>query len=434
MRFRRSLVAGLLLLLFIPLTWLAWQARLEGRPAETPPTLVAAAAVRAPTPTLAATAAPSPLPTLTLQPAQTLELATPTRPTDPPTATATATTTPIPVDRTCPDPPPPKPEYERYYLNGQAWPTLDPAAGAHFWMAAPLALEAGGQENGGENGEARGPDRLRITEWFPYGYDANGRYLLHNGVDVAEPQGTLLLAVADGTVVTAGDDATALYGWRCDWYGHLVVIELDQRWRGQPVYALYGHVLGIAVAVGQRVTRGQPVAEIGLGGAAVLPHLHFEVRIGTNEFGSTRNPLLWLVPNLGRGVIAGRLVDPEGRPWQGVVISAVGRSEGTSSRSTWTYLDDPQHTIKPDEGYAENFVMGDVPPGRYQLYVSLQGVQYTAEVEVKAAQVSTIEIVTEPYKTPTPTPPPTAGLSPTPTLLLTPDPLPTSPPLPEAGG
>ncbi len=293
------------------------------------------------------------------------------------------------VDRTCPDPSPARPEYYHYYLSGDIWATPDLAIGDHFWMTKPF-------EGGG---------RLLITEWFPYGYDAGGRYLIHNGIDMAEPKGTPLLAVADGTVHVAGDDASALYGWRCDWYGHLVVIELDDLWQGEPVYALYGHVQNIGVEVGQRVSRGQAIAEVGVGGAATRAHLHFEVRVGEHTFDGTRNPLLWIAPPSNRGLIVGRLVDPEGRPWQGVAISALGKSEGTSDYTSWTYLGDPELIVNPDETYAENFVIGDVAPGIYDLIVSIQGVLYKLEIDVEPSRLTTVEIVTEPFKTPTPEPP-----------------------------
>lgn len=303
-----------------------------------------------------------------------------------PTETPHPTVAPDLNDRTCPDPSPLKPEYLRYYLSGGSWPKPDPELVSHFWLSMPFY----------------GGERLLITEWFPYGYDVGGRYLIHNGIDMAEPLGTPILAVAEGTVVVAGDDASVLYGWRCDWYGHLVVLELDDRWGREPVYILYGHVQNISVEPGQRVSRGESLAEVGLGGAASLPHLHLEVRVGDNVFSSTRNPLLWLVPSSRRGVIAGRLLDPLGRPWQGVLVSAVGRTEGTSDHLTWTYLGDPQLLVNPDETFAENFVIGDLEPGRYTLFVTLQSVTYSVDVDVEPGKLSVSEIITEPYKTPTP--------------------------------
>lgn len=303
-------------------------------------------------------------------------------------STITALAKADPIDRTCPNPPLAKPDYAHYYLSGDEWPVPEASPEEHFWLKKPLP----------------GGGRLLYTEWFPYGYDVGGRYLIHNGIDIAEPEGTPLIAAADGTVIVAGDDYSRLYGWRCDWYGHLVVIELDRQWLDQPVYILYGHVLEIEVKPGQRVSMGQKVAEVGVGGAATLPHLHFEVRVGTNEFKSSRNPLLWLEPPATRGIIAGRLIDPEGRPWQGVAVTAVGRSDGTEDHTTWTYLDDSQHLINPDDTLAENFVIGDLLPGEYELFVELQGEIYRYPVNVYGGELSEAEVITAPFKTVTPTP------------------------------
>lgn len=343
-----------------------------GAPTETlvPPATATARPTSTPAATATATAAATPLPSPTLNI----------------TATVVALDAADPVDRSCPDPPPGKPDYRHFYLDAEPWPAPYAELKTHFWLDKPLP----------------GGGRWLYTEWLPYGYDAGGRYLLHNGIDSAEPLGTPVLAVADGTVVVAGDDASRLYGWRCDWYGHLVVIELDRQWQGQPVYAVYGHVLAIQVRPGQRVSRGQPVAEVGFGGAAALPHLHFEVRVGSNEFSATRNPLLWVAPPPTRGIIAGRLVDPDGRPWQGVTVAAVGRSEGTETYTTWTYLGDAQHLANADESLAENFVLADLKPGEYELYVELQGEVYKAPVVVQGGQLTTAELVTQPLKTPTP--------------------------------
>jgi hypothetical protein len=316
------------------------------------------------------------------------------------------------VDRTCPDPPPGRPDYLPNRVADLIWPVPGAeAAEPHFWVGLPFQP---------------GDEPTRRNDYFPYGYDANGRFLLHNGVDYAEPRGAPLLAVADGTVVTAGSDELELYGWRCNWYGQLVVVELDRRWHGLPVYALYGHVLNIRVAVGQRVAQGEPVAEVGLGGVATAAHLHFEVRVGSNEFGSTRNPLLWIAPQPGYGLIAGRILDPQGRPWQGVAISAIDRQGQNPFRTTWSYLDDARHLARPDEELAENFLFADLAPGSYQLYTRVQGIEYNAYVEVVAGQVTTVEIITEPYRTPTPTPTPTAEPTPLPGGEGTPTPEPTA--------
>ena len=172
------------------------------------------------------------------------------------------------------------PDYKRYYLGSRIWPQPLENPRTHFWLDKPLP----------------GGGRFLINSNFPYGWDGSGAYLLHNGVDSGATLGTPVLAAADGTVVVARSDKNELWGWKCDWYGELVVLELDEQWLGQPIYALYGHVLEINVKEGDRVVRGEQIAEVGFGGAAIVPHLHFEVRIGSNEYNTTRNPMLWIRP------------------------------------------------------------------------------------------------------------------------------------------
>ena len=345
------------------------------------PTLAATAVPITIPPTKTAVSTPSttPVPTMTGTPTR-LPTETPP-PTETTLPTVTSVPTLIPVDRTCPVESPEKPEYQHYFLAPEPWPTPDlVGAEAHFWLTKPLTADQ--------------PLALNLT--YPYGSDGNGRYLLHNGLDSLADKGVDVLAAGAGMVAYAGPDAEILYGWRCDWYGNLVVIEHDELWRGQPVYSLYGHVLDVSVETGQRLAAGDRVAEVGFGGVATHPHLHFEVRVGSNEFGYTRNPLLWLTPGTDRGVIVGRLVDAEKRPWQGARVTLIdGSGDEVEFLDTWTYLDDPEHLIKPDEVVAENFVFGDLAPGNYELFTKIEGVEYRQSVAVVGGEAHIIEIVTE---------------------------------------
>jgi murein DD-endopeptidase MepM/ murein hydrolase activator NlpD len=330
-------------------------------------------------------------------------------PTETQTATAPSASSGqvVPVNRRCPEESPARPTYTSYFLAADAWPLPQGEPLAHFDFVKPVP----------------GGGRTIINKTFPYGSDGGGRYLLHNGIDIAGELGMPVLAVAGGTVVVAQADESELYGWRCDWYGHLVVLELDQTWQGQPVYVLYGHVLSLSVEVGQHVSQGEPIAEVGIGGVATVPHLHLEVRVGSNEFSSTRNPMLWIDPGPTRGVVAGRLLDPQGRPWQGVVVTLVDASEDEAEFiNTWSYQGDPQGLIHPDELLAENFVFADVKPGEYTLYVKLQGVEYRQSIQVVEGELTMVELVTEPYKTPTPTP----EVLPTPEVTTEPEMTPTA--------
>ena len=285
----------------------------------------------------------------------------------------------------CPSATPSKPEYASYTVSSHAWPTPDPYVALPLMLSDPLP---GAERNHG----------------YPYGSDGSGRYLIHNGLDLADADNGLAGAVAPGTVIVARADVDEQFGWRCDWYGQLVVLRLDAEWEGEPVYVLYGHVSDVQVTENQHVEQGDPIARKGSAGVAVVPHLHLEVRVGVNEFAATQNPTLWLKPADGTGLIAGRLIDPDGNAWEGVVVTLIDRRGELPFLNTWTYLDDPQSLIRPNPGLAENFVFGPVPAGTYDVYVSLQGVAYRQSVEVRAGQLTPVEIITQPGRLATPEP------------------------------
>jgi murein DD-endopeptidase MepM/ murein hydrolase activator NlpD len=223
--------------------------------------------------------------------------------------------------------------------------------------------------------------------YYPYGTNARGQYLWHFGIDIQNPQYTPIIAVGTGTVVHAGpDNVGPLVGPWPDFYGQAVVIQHDEPWQGQPVYTLYGHVSRVLVQVGQKVGAGQLVAQVGQLGVALGPHLHLEVRLGANTYENTRNPDLWVQPDPGFGVIAGRVVDYQNYfvPQQLVTLH---RAENPSRywRETFTY---PDSTVNSDDNYVETFTFSDVPAGNYLLKTSVDGHQLTAPVTVSRGAVS----------------------------------------------
>lgn len=92
---------------------------------------------------------------------------------------------------------------------------------------------------------------------------------LHQGIDLAAPIGTPVLAAASGVIVGAG--------WHSG-YGNLIKIEhLDGS------VTLYGHTNKILVTHGQKVEQGQQIAEMGNTGNSTGSHLHFEIHPKSNE-------------------------------------------------------------------------------------------------------------------------------------------------------
>lgn len=92
-----------------------------------------------------------------------------------------------------------------------------------------------------------------------------GRSAGHNGVDMAASKGTPILAAADGVVIFAGYS---------NGFGNTVMIK-----HSAEITTLYGHIRegGIKVSVGQSVSRGQKIAEVGSTGRSTGNHLHFTV-------------------------------------------------------------------------------------------------------------------------------------------------------------
>ena len=112
------------------------------------------------------------------------------------------------------------------------------------------------------------------TMTSPFGprvHPITGEQSFHTGTDFGAPDGTVILAAADGTVTVAGPVSG---------YGNLIVIE--HQIGGQTVATAYGHMwdTGIHVHVGDRVSAGQHIGDVGSNGNSTGPHLHFEVRPG----------------------------------------------------------------------------------------------------------------------------------------------------------
>jgi len=240
----------------------------------------------------------------------------------------------------------------------------------------------------GPDGEG---DRYPGT-YFPYGATGGGRYHLHHGVDYMNPAGTPALAAAAGTVVVAGNDLETVYGVKPDFYGNLVIQELDQRFEDQPVYLLYGHLSEVLVKEGQHLEPGDLVGLVGMTGVAIGSHLHLEVRLDATDYDSTRNPVLWLRPEPGQGIIAGLVLDAKGQPIPEIPVTFFRATEPNKWwRQTQTYANEG---VNPDDQLGENFALGYVPAGDYLVKVKIGEKSYVKPVTVQAGDIGFVQIVT----------------------------------------
>ena len=281
------------------------------------------------TPTITPTPSRTPTPTITLTPTKS------------PTPSITPTRTPSPTS------------------------TPTPLPQEHFWLSRPISPQ---------NQDFMNPTYL-------YGSYGDGM-LLHRGVDFDQnPVGVPVYAAADGTVVVAGHDDKVVYGYDLGFYGNLVVVQLNRQWHGQVVYNLYAHVSQIFVQVGQTIRTGDKIAAVGEEGtAAIGPHLHLEVRVGTNDYAHTRNPTLWVAPYPGTGTLIGRLVDSRGQPIpQAKIIFRRASRPDAPYREADTY---PNRSVNPDEEWQENFAMPQLDPGPLLVQSIYNGRFYSETVTI----------------------------------------------------
>ena len=120
------------------------------------------------------------------------------------------------------------------------------------------------------DGALQWPLPVAGTITSPQGYRSDpitGETSYHSGTDIAVPEGTPILAAADGTATVAN----ALDSWGGS-YGYYVKLD-----HGDGLTTLYAHCSSICVTAGQQVKAGEVIAYVGQTGRATGPHLHFEV-------------------------------------------------------------------------------------------------------------------------------------------------------------
>lgn len=134
---------------------------------------------------------------------------------------------------------------------------------AYFWASLP----------------SKWPARGWITSVFGSKRGWGGRRRFHEGIDIAGPRGTPIVAPGDGIVT---------YNGYRNGYGKTVQID-----HGYGISTLFGHCSMIYVEEGQRVRRGSLIAAVGNTGRSTGPHLHYEVHVD----GVPVDPMLYLASN-----------------------------------------------------------------------------------------------------------------------------------------
>lgn len=157
--------------------------------------------------------------------------------------------------------------------------------------SAPVVSGSSGGGGGGSVGSAayKGPLNLpkmsgkvlptgaRISQGWG---KSNIKYAAgrHTGMDFGGASGSRIGAAASGIVTRTGSDGA---------YGNAIHIR-----HKDGTTTLYGHLSGINVKAGQRVSAGQAIGKMGATGRAFGTHLHFEVR-KQDRYGGDVNPRSW---------------------------------------------------------------------------------------------------------------------------------------------
>ncbi|MFH1192764.1 MAG: peptidoglycan DD-metalloendopeptidase family protein [Candidatus Jorgensenbacteria bacterium] len=113
----------------------------------------------------------------------------------------------------------------------------------------------------------------RLTQGYGFTAFAARNYgsKYHNGIDIGAPVGTEVFSVANGTVISTGDQ-DKYRGCRKAGYGRFIVVKHENG-----LTTLYAHLSQISVTVGQKMARGEVIGYVGRTGWATGPHLHFTV-------------------------------------------------------------------------------------------------------------------------------------------------------------
>jgi murein DD-endopeptidase MepM/ murein hydrolase activator NlpD len=271
---------------------------------------------------------------------------------------------------------------------------LSAHANDHYWLMRPV--DASG------NSES--------LFYYPFGSDGpTNTYRIHHGIDMPNGIGAPIQAGGSGTVIFSGQGSELGKARELDVYpayGNAVVIEHDFGYRGQKLYTLYAHMTATLVEEGQRVEAGDIIGLSGGTGDVSGPHVHLEVRLGECKYFSAYNPLLWVAPYLGHGVVAGSVIGPDGTLVEDASVTLSRRGRVAQTTTTYIRAKKPGQTrdwdVVPDPGWQENFVMGDVPEGDYEISVTIYGQRISQMITVKAGTTNFVALGYETPATPQP--------------------------------
>jgi len=266
------------------------------------------------------------------------------------------------------------PCYER--LGRRARGAELPSAPRTTWFSRPIAPE----------------DNTYIDQTYRYGSTMGGNFQPHQGVEFNNPDGTEVHAIGSGLVVYAGP---AEAGALTVAIRHDSVLNADGR---HYLYSVYYHNSSLDVTVGERVATGQVISRVGNTGRATNDHLHLEVHASPVEDVRlivdslerypryTTNPELWIAPLPGTGIVAGLVLDRNGKPVEQARVYGIIKLEPAETPYSFAETYGPRN--HPHPSYGENFAVSDVPPGTYLMGTEIDGQKVFRKVTVEEGKLT----------------------------------------------
>lgn len=238
------------------------------------------------------------------------------------------------------------------------------------------------------------PDDIQTNGGYLYGEPSvHGGTSAHNGIDILVRYDTVY-AADDGLITFVGyipGDSTAYTGYEPNGAGNYLFLRI--MWNNNYYYLLYGHLTRPFVTSNQSVIKGQPIAISGNTGYSTGPHLHFEIRKGS-QFSATRNKRnaeLWCGIT-GMGAIYGNVPNAPNSTEVRISPDPKPRPPYTTYSYSLTYQFADSY-IGSDDVYNENYAIGDVKPGTYTI-TALNGA-YRRIVTVLAGQIVNADAITD---------------------------------------
>jgi len=227
-----------------------------------------------------------------------------------------------------------------------------------------------------------------LAKEYRYGVNKIVSENTHTGIDIELLMNTPVLASGSGTIVWAGWGLLSKDPrYKGDAFGLAVSIEHDFGYQGQPLYTIYAHNNEVLVELGDHVEAGDVIALSGNTGFSNSPHVHFEVRIGENNVYKAYNPELWISPEMGNGVLLGRVTTTFGNILFDHEIFIRNLDTGdVLYAKTYSSMD----FINRDPYFQENFALGDIPAGSYEIIISYYGYNHLGFIDIQPGALNYI--------------------------------------------